>query len=53
MDPRAKIVTGAASGVGRHLSDVLVARGHHLMATDLDRERLERHAKTRRLGGRL
>jgi 3-oxoacyl-[acyl-carrier protein] reductase len=46
MDPRVMIVTGAASGIGRHLADVLLGRGHRLVATDLDRERLERHAAT-------
>lgn len=35
---RSTVVTGAASGIGRALVDLLVARGEHVIAVDLDDE---------------
>lgn len=38
------LLTGCASGIGRHLADVLAARGHRVWATDLDHPALTAHA---------
>ncbi|MEQ9320227.1 MAG: SDR family oxidoreductase [Polyangiaceae bacterium] len=38
------VVTGCASGIGRVVADRLVARGHRVLATDLDLDALEHHA---------
>jgi 3-oxoacyl-[acyl-carrier protein] reductase len=40
-DSKAMIVTGCASGIGRHLAEVLVARGHRLVACDIDQGGLD------------
>lgn len=34
--PRVMVLTGCASGMGRHLTKALSARGHEVVATDLD-----------------
>ncbi|MEM7587513.1 MAG: SDR family oxidoreductase [Acidobacteriota bacterium] len=39
-------VTGCASGIGRHLADQLLARGHRVFATDIDLDGLRRHAES-------
>ncbi len=39
-------VTGCASGIGRHLADQILARGHRLVATDINLEALRQHADT-------
>ena len=41
------LLTGCASGIGRHLSGALSARGHRVVATDLDIEALEAESKRR------
>ncbi|MEM7352842.1 MAG: SDR family oxidoreductase [Acidobacteriota bacterium] len=38
------LLTGCASGIGRHLANELLQRGHRVLATDLDLEALERYA---------
>ncbi len=38
------LVTGCASGIGRHLADEILARGHRVMATDVDFDALIAHA---------
>jgi 3-oxoacyl-[acyl-carrier protein] reductase len=38
------VVTGAASGIGRHMAAVLRRRGHSVVAADVDRAGLERLA---------
>lgn len=42
------LVTGGASGIGRHLTGALAARGHRVLATDLDGAALERQAVEQR-----
>lgn len=42
------LVTGCASGMGRHLAGALSARGHRILATDLDEAALAREAEARR-----
>lgn len=42
--PRVMLLTGCASGIGRHLADVLLERGHRIMATDVNIEALRVHA---------
>ncbi len=37
-------ITGCASGIGRHLADVLLAAGHRVFATDLDEAAMRAHA---------
>jgi 3-oxoacyl-[acyl-carrier protein] reductase len=44
---RVMVLTGCASGIGRHLTGVLSARGHRLVATDLDDAGLAREADAR------
>jgi 3-oxoacyl-[acyl-carrier protein] reductase len=38
------ILTGCASGIGRHLVDVLAQRGHYLIATDINLQALQAYA---------
>lgn len=38
------ILTGCASGIGRHLTEELLRRGHHVLATDVMTEALEEQA---------
>ncbi len=45
--PRTFFVTGCASGIGRHLADALIDRGHRVWATDLALEPLRAHAEER------
>lgn len=40
------LLTGCGSGIGRHLADEIVRRGHRLIATDAAIEALESHAET-------
>jgi NAD(P)-dependent dehydrogenase (short-subunit alcohol dehydrogenase family) len=42
---RVMVVTGAASGIGRHLVGLLAAAGHRVVAADLDRARLKKEAR--------
>ncbi len=44
-EPQVMVVTGSASGIGRHLTGVLAAAGHRLVATDVDLSPLEKHAR--------
>jgi 3-oxoacyl-[acyl-carrier protein] reductase len=46
-DAKTFVLTGCASGIGRHLADVLIARGDGVLATDINLESLEEHARTR------
>jgi NADP-dependent 3-hydroxy acid dehydrogenase YdfG len=41
---RVMLLTGCASGIGRHLTTVLSARGHRVVATDLNEEALSKQA---------
>ncbi|MEO7327249.1 MAG: SDR family oxidoreductase [Minicystis sp.] len=41
------LLTGCASGIGRHLTGALSARGHRVLATDLNEEALKAEAKSR------
>jgi 3-oxoacyl-[acyl-carrier protein] reductase len=41
------VVTGCASGIGRHLTSAITARGGRVLATDLDADGLARAAKER------
>lgn len=45
-EPEARrfLITGCASGIGRHLADVALARGHRVLATDVDLGALIDHA---------
>jgi len=47
MDPLVMLLTGCASGIGRHLTGALSARGHRIVATDLDEAALAREADAR------
>lgn len=38
-------LTGCASGIGRHLSGLIVDQGHHLFATDIDIATLDAYVK--------
>ena len=38
------LITGSASGIGRHMTDVLLREGHAVFATDLNLEALEKTA---------
>ncbi len=49
---RRVLVTGCASGIGKHLSERLVARGHRVMLTDIDEPSLERWTEREWGGGR-
>ena len=42
---RAGVLTGAASGIGRHLTGALARQGYRLVATDLDEARLDSAAR--------
>jgi 3-oxoacyl-[acyl-carrier protein] reductase len=44
-ESRVMVVTGAASGIGRHLVGLLAGGGHRLVATDLDLARLRKEAR--------
>src|SRR5579871_3360089 len=48
MSSQVIVLTGCASGIGRHLAGVLSARGHRVVATDLDEGALAREAEARR-----
>src|SRR6476660_6518717 len=39
------VVTGAARGIGRGIAELLVARGHHVVLTDVDAEGVARTAE--------
>ena len=50
------LLTGCASGIGRHLAKVLVRKGHRVMATDVNRDglaELERECQGLSGGGEL
>lgn len=36
--PQVVVLTGEASGTGRHLAAVLVAQGHNVLVTDINEE---------------
>ena len=38
------LVTGCASGIGRHLADAILARGYRVLATDIDLEAISAHS---------
>src|SRR5262245_23085407 len=42
---RVMVLTGAGSGIGRHLAGRLLGEGHRVVATDLDRDRLRAAAR--------
>jgi len=42
------LLTGCASGIGKHLADELLKRGHRVLATDIDFEALCSHAEASR-----
>ena len=44
MPARRFFLTGCASGIGRHLAEVLLAAGHEVFATDLDDDAMRTHA---------
>jgi 3-oxoacyl-[acyl-carrier protein] reductase len=44
MSARRFVVTGCASGIGRHLADALLRRGESVLATDIELDALERAA---------
>jgi 3-oxoacyl-[acyl-carrier protein] reductase len=47
MQAQVMVLTGCASGIGRHLTGALSSRGHHVVATDLDEAALAREAESR------
>jgi 3-oxoacyl-[acyl-carrier protein] reductase len=47
MASQVMLLTGCASGMGRHLAGALSARGHSVVATDLDEVGLAREAEAR------
>jgi 3-oxoacyl-[acyl-carrier protein] reductase len=44
MSSKIILMTGSASGIGRHLTGALSRRGHKVVATDVDRESLAKRA---------
>ena len=48
MSSLVMVLTGCASGIGRHLTGALSGRGHRIVATDLDEAALAREAEARR-----
>lgn len=48
MSSRVMLLTGCASGIGRHLTGALSALGHRIVATDLDEAALTAAAEARR-----
>ncbi len=42
FDPQVMVITGSASGIGRHLSRELLEAGHRLVCTDIDEEGMAR-----------
>lgn len=52
--PRVMLVTGAASGIGRHLTGVLSRSGHRIWASDVNEDQLRAAAEQERWdGGRV
>lgn len=47
MSSQTMLLTGCASGIGRHLASVLAARGNRVLATDVNEEGLAREAEAR------
>jgi 3-oxoacyl-[acyl-carrier protein] reductase len=47
QNPKVMVLTGCASGIGRHLATELFQRGHRLLVTDLDLATLESDARSR------
>jgi len=47
MKPKTIIITGSASGIGLHLTDVFIRHGHRVMATARNLQKLEAAAKER------
>jgi 3-oxoacyl-[acyl-carrier protein] reductase len=47
MSSQIMLLTGCASGMGRHLAGALSARGHRVVATDVNDEALAREAEAR------
>ncbi len=45
------LITGCASGIGRHLADVALGRGHRVLATDVDSDALANRAAEARWPG--
>lgn len=45
-ESKVMLLTGAASGIGKHLARALAARGHRLLATDVNRAALETAAQS-------
>jgi len=46
--PETFFLTGAASGIGQHLADRLIAQGHNVFATDINFDGLAVHAQENR-----
>ena len=44
-EPQSFVLSGCASGIGRHLAGALVRQGHRVIATDVAFEALEVHAR--------
>jgi 3-oxoacyl-[acyl-carrier protein] reductase len=47
QNSRVMVLTGCASGIGRHLATELFRKGHRILVSDLDRDALESEARTR------
>lgn len=45
ISPKTFVLTGCASGIGRHLADVLIGQGHRVLATDVHLAALHEHAR--------